>query len=253
MTQQQTAVQIFNNQQFGEVRTIEESGRVLFVAADVAKALGYTNPSKAINDHCKGVTKRYIPTSGGTQEMNVIPEGDIYRLAAKSELPNAEQFESWVFDEVLPTIRKHGAYLTPAAIEQTLTDPDFIIRLATALKDERTARVLAESRLAVAEPKAEFYDTVTASPDLMPMDRVAKLLELPGIGRNNLFAALRRLNLLRSNNEPYQEFIDRGYFSLKEIKGWTDSDGGYHPSYKTYATQKGLDYIRRILTIAIAK
>jgi len=110
--------QIFNNPKFGEIRTIEIEGKIYFVASDIAKALGYMNPSKAINDHCKGVTKRYIPTNGGNQEMNVIPEGDIYRLAAKSELPGAEEFESWIFDEVLPQIRKTGSYqiksMTPA-------------------------------------------------------------------------------------------------------------------------------------------
>ncbi|HBQ86254.1 MAG TPA: hypothetical protein DD811_07225 [Syntrophomonas sp.] len=96
--------QIFTNPKFGEVRSIEIDGKIYFVASDIAKALGYQNTSEAIKYHCKGVAKCYIPTNGGNQEMNVIPEGDIYRLAAKSELPGAEEFESWIFDEVLPTI-----------------------------------------------------------------------------------------------------------------------------------------------------
>lgn len=113
-------MQIFTNKQFGNIRVIYEDGKVLFCGADVAKALGYKNSRKALTDHCKGVTKRYTGVQTGTKsdgtpalqnvEMNFIPEGDIYRLAAKSELPGAETFESWVFDEVLPAIRKYGSY-----------------------------------------------------------------------------------------------------------------------------------------------
>ena len=101
-------VEIFENSEFGSIRTIEENGKVLFCGSDVAKALGYTNPTKAINDHCRGITERRAnDLLGRQQNMKFIPEGDIYRLAAKSELPGAEKFESWIFDEVLPTIRKH--------------------------------------------------------------------------------------------------------------------------------------------------
>lgn len=89
-------------------QAIAENGKILFCGSDVAAALGYKNPRKALADHCKGVTKRYAPTTSGNQEMNFIPEGDIYRLAAKSELPGAERFESWIFDEVLPSVRKSG-------------------------------------------------------------------------------------------------------------------------------------------------
>lgn len=103
-------LKVFSNPEFGKVRTITEQGKTLFCGSDVAKALGYKNPSKALGDHCKGVTKRYTPTKSGEQEMNFIPEGDIYRLAAKSELPGADEFERWIFDEVLPTIRKTGQY-----------------------------------------------------------------------------------------------------------------------------------------------
>ncbi len=118
-------VEIFENSEFGSIRTIEENGKVLFCGSDVAKALGYTNPTKAINDHCRGITERRAnDLLGRQQNMKFIPEGDIYRLAAKSELPGAEKFESWIFDEVLPTIRKHGAYMTPEKLEEVLLDPD---------------------------------------------------------------------------------------------------------------------------------
>lgn len=103
-------IKIFENTEFGSVRTIEENGKVMFCGKDVALALGYSNSKDAISRHCKGVVKHALPTTGGIQKMNFISEGDIYRLAAKSELPGAEKFESWIFDEVLPSIRKTGSY-----------------------------------------------------------------------------------------------------------------------------------------------
>ena len=106
-------LQIFNNPEFGEIRTIEIEGKPYFVASDVAAALGYANPRKAVSDHCKGVTKRDTPTSGGVQSMSYIGEGDLYRLIMKSKLPSAEKFESWVMDEVLPSIRSTGYYVKP--------------------------------------------------------------------------------------------------------------------------------------------
>lgn len=145
-------LQIFNNNQFGEMRTIEEGDKIFFCGADVAKALGYTNSSKALTDHCRCVTKRYIPHPQAPDkeiEMSFIPEGDVYRLITHSKLPTAEKFESWVFDEVLPTIRKHGAYLTPEALERAMNDPDFTIGLLTALKNEREGRQIAETKVSM--------------------------------------------------------------------------------------------------------
>ncbi|MBE6890034.1 MAG: toxin Bro [Ruminococcaceae bacterium] len=108
-------LQVFNNPNFGQVRTIDENGKVLFCGSDVAKALGYDQPHKAIERHCRYGMKCTVPhpqSADKTIEMTFIPEGDIYRLIAHSKLPAAEQFESWVFDEVLPTIRKTGEYST---------------------------------------------------------------------------------------------------------------------------------------------
>ena len=112
-------LQIFNSGEFGEIRTIEIDGKPYFVGTDVAKALGYTNPRDAVSRHCKGVVKRDTPTSSGIQSMSYINEGDLYRLIMKSKLPSAEKFESWVMDEVLPTIRKTGSYQKPlTTVEQ---------------------------------------------------------------------------------------------------------------------------------------
>ena len=114
-----TEIQTYTNAAFGSVRILYEDGKPLFCGADACKALGYKNQSKALNDHCKGVTKRYIPTSGGKQQANFLPEGDLYRLITHSKLPSAEKFEHWVFDEVLPAIRKNGMYgADPAELER---------------------------------------------------------------------------------------------------------------------------------------
>ena len=113
-------LQIFNSEEFGEIRTAEINGKPYFVGTDVAKALGYSNPRKAILDHCKGVTKRDTPTSSGMQSMSYINEGDLYRLIMKSKLPSAEKFESWVMDEVLPSIRKTGSYQKPMTLAEQI-------------------------------------------------------------------------------------------------------------------------------------
>lgn len=112
-------LQIFNSGEFGEIRTIEIDGKPYFVGTDIAKALGYNNPRDAVSRHCKGVVKHDTPTSSGIQSMSYINEGDLYRLIMKSKLPSAEKFESWVMDEVLPTIRKTGSYRKPlTTVEQ---------------------------------------------------------------------------------------------------------------------------------------
>lgn len=153
-------IQIFNNGDFnGNLRTLMEDGKILFVASDVAKMLGYAIPRKAVLDHCKGVLKRNILTNGGNQEVNVIPEGDVYRLITHSTLPAAEKFESWVFDEVLPSIRKDGAYMTPAAqgaaLMQQFSDPRVLAGLLNAFADEKDAHAETRKQLAAAQEENE--------------------------------------------------------------------------------------------------
>jgi prophage antirepressor-like protein len=147
-------IQIFKNERFGEVRVVEIEGKTYFAGSDVAKALGYVNPRDAIIRHCKswGVVKHDTPINGVMQQVTYIDEGNIYRLAAKSELPGAEEFEAWIFDVVLPSIRKHGGYLTSQKIEEVLLNPDTIIQLAMTLKEERQKRLDAE-RLSMRQEK----------------------------------------------------------------------------------------------------
>ena len=135
---------VFNNPEFGTIRTIEESGKVLFCGNDAAKALGYKRPKDAVSAHCKGAVKRRTLTKGGEQEMLFIPEGDIYRLAAKSELPGAERFESWIFDEVLPSIRRAGSYsfpVVPPIVEQRCLTTDDYLKAAAIVAGCRNERM----------------------------------------------------------------------------------------------------------------
>lgn len=145
-------IQVFCHPQFGNISTIQtENGKVLFKATDVAKALGYVETAKAVRTHCKGVSVLDTPSENQfgavvMQPTRYITEADIYRLVMRSKLPEAEKFQDWVCEEVLPSIRKHGAYLTDAALQRVVTEPDFLIGLANAIKEERKSRMAAESR-----------------------------------------------------------------------------------------------------------
>lgn len=145
-------IQVFSHPQFGNIGTIEtENGKVMFKANDVAAALGYSQPKVAISKLCKGVTVLETPSENqyGTvvlQPTRYISEADIYRLVMRSKLPEAERFQDWVCEEVLPSIRKHGGYLTDAALQRVVTEPDFLIGLGNAIKEERKNRMAVEAK-----------------------------------------------------------------------------------------------------------
>ncbi len=154
-------MEIFNNQEFGSIRVIEESGKYLFSGTDVAAALGYSNPRDAITRHCRYVVKRDVPHPQSTDRkisMTFIPEGDVYRLVVHSKLPSAERFERWVFDEVLPSIRKHGAYLTREKLWEAATSPEALLKLCSDLLAEREENAALRKENALLENKAFFYD-----------------------------------------------------------------------------------------------
>lgn len=239
---------IFNNPDFGEVRTIEEDGKILFCGSDVAKALGYKRPADAIATHCKGSVIRRLPTNGGEQDAKFIQEGDIYRLAAKSELPDADRFESWIFDDVLPSIRKHGAYMTPATLEAAILNPDTIIKIATALKDEqdkRKALEVANSSLTVdnqiMKPKADYFDELVDRNLLTNFRETAKQL---GVGPKEFVRFLLDRRYIyrdkRGKLLPYQQHADAGIFMVKEcINEKTEWSGT-----QTFITPKGRETFR---------
>ena len=182
-------LQIFNNPDFGEVRTLEENGTVLFCGSDVAKALGYNRPNDAIAAHCRSTAKRSIPhpqSPDKTIEMSFIPESDLYRLVFSSKLPTAERFTDWVTEEILPSIRKHGAYMTAEKLQEALMNPDIMISLCQQLKDEQNKnRILRadNSKLtvenAIMAPKAEYFDELVERNLLTNFRDTAKELGVP--------------------------------------------------------------------------
>lgn len=217
-------LEVFNNQEFGTIRTTEINGEPFFVGKDVAEVLGYANTNDALNKHCRGVAKRYPITDslGRTQEVRIISEGDMYRLIASSKLHAAEKFESWIFDDVVPTIRKHGAYATPATIESIIADPDSGIKLLQALKEEQTKRKELEAKNAEMKPKALFAEAVTASKTSILVGELAKILKQNGIetGQKRLFQWMRDNGYLiksgSATNMPTQKSMDKGLFEIKE-------------------------------------
>ncbi len=219
-------LQVFNNAEFGKVRTLVEGDKILFCASDIAKALGYEKPNNAINTHCKYATlKQGIITDslGRRQDANFIPEGDVYRLIIRSKLPAAEKFERWVFDEILPAINKHGGYLTPDKIEEVLLNPDTIIKLATDLKAEREKRINAEKQIETDKPKVLFADAVATAKTSILIGELAKLIKQNGydIGQKRLFNFLREKGYLIKRkgidyNMPTQKSMNLGLFEIKE-------------------------------------
>ena len=241
-------VQIFNNADFGEIRTIEEGGTVLFCGSDVARALGYSRPNDAVSAHCRATVKRSTPISGKMQEINFIPESDLYRLAFSSKLPTAEKFTDWVTEEILPTIRKHGAYMTPDTLDRMISSPEFGIKLLTALQAEREQRVKLENRVTADAPKVLFADAVSASHASILVGELAKLLRQNGkeIGQNRLFRWLRENGYLIKRtgsdfNMPTQRSMELGLFSIKET-AITHADGTVTVSKTVKVTGKGQQY-----------
>lgn len=219
MTNIMTDLQIFQNDAFGEIRTIQDGDKVLFCGNDIAKALGYQNPRKAIRDHCKnhGVTNRsIIDKLGRTQETNFIDEGNLYRLIIRSKLPSAEKFEHWIFDDVLPTIRKHGMYAT----DELINNPDLAIAAFQALKDEREKNRQLQEQINTQKPLVEFANTVQSTKDNILVRECSKLASNyigVDIGEKGLYQKLRDWKLvLKRRNEPSKLAYKQGVLEYVE-------------------------------------
>lgn len=245
-------LQKFTDEEFGEIRTVTIDGEPYFVGKDVAEALGYAKPTdavrKRVEDEDRGISKMETPS--GSQQMTVINESGLYSLILSSKLPSAKEFKHWVTSDVLPSIRKHGAYMTSQTIENVLTSPDFIIQLATQLKNEQEARKAAENKveeqqlqLDKQKPKVEFADHVSESENLITMEYMAKLAndEHINVGRNKLFSWLREQKILKFDNVPYQNFIDKGYFKVRESTFRRNNK--FFTQQTTYVTGKGQLYV----------
>ena len=230
-----------------KVRTVWHEGNIWFVAKDVAECLGYRNLRQAILDYCKGSREMRLPTAGGLQLIKIIPESDVYRLVMRSKLPAAEQFQAWVCEEVLPTIRKTGGYGgSPAPTAKPQTEDQLILEAMQVLLS-RTETLKAE--LAEAKPKADYYDALVDDRDLLTFTEAGKLF---GMSARSLAAFLRDAKGTPHHwlfkgfdgaNIPYQPIIDRG---LMKVKHRTSSLNGM-PCTQGYFTPKGIEALRRLL------
>ena len=259
------------------VRAIKDAeGKPWFIGADVCAILGYVDSVKAIKAHCKSPELLKggdspllgIPPRG----MTIINRADVYRLIMRSQLPAAERFENWIVEEVIPAVMDHGGYLTPQATEQALADPDFIIGLATKLKEERARTAELEAQKAklaqentelafekqaltventVLKPKADLHDSLMEAGGAIEMGEAAKVLckDYPGVGRNKLFYFLRWAGVLMYNdkryNVPTQRFMNRGYFRVAtKTRDFLNRDYIYP---QVYVKPEGMKYIHKLV------
>ena len=235
-------ITVFQNDQFGSVRTIIRNGEPWFVAADVCRALELGDTHKAVerlDDDEKG--RSSIPTLGGAQELLMVNEPGLYALVLGSRKPETRAFKRWITHEVIPTIRKHGGYLTPPTIEQLLDNPDLIVEMALKLKAEREKTTALERELLVAKPKAEYFDDLVDRNTLTGVRETAK--ELDWSERNftrflldNGFAYRDQ----KSRLQPYAKHIEDGLFVLKECKSNRNSWSGT----QMMITPKGRETLR---------
>ena len=249
-------LQIFKNEQFGSMRTLEINGEPWLVGKDVAEVLGYKEAAKAIREHVdnedKGVS--VLDTPGGKQTMTIINESGLYSLILSSKLPTAKEFKRWVTSEVLPSIRKHGAYMTTETLEKALLSPDYLIRLATALKSEQEQRKLLEEkneqqRLKIEEdkPKVIFANAVETAKTSILVGELAKILKQNGVatGQKRFFEWLRENGYLikggSDKNMPTQRSMELGLFEIKET-AVAHSDGHTTISKTPKVTGKGQQY-----------
>lgn len=243
-------IQIFKSDSFGAVRTVEVNGTPYFVGKDVAEILGYTNPTKALQDHVDSEDMTFNESLKLSRQSGawLINESGLYSLILCSKLPKAKEFKHWVTSEILPTIRKHGAYMTENTLEKALTSPDFLIQLATQLKEEQAQRKALEVQIEADKPKTVFADAVSVSKTSILVGELAKLLKQNGIeiGQNRLFAWLRDKGYLISRkgtdyNMPTQRSMELNLFEIKETS-ITHGDGHTSITKTPKVTGKGQIY-----------
>ena len=241
-------LQVFNFEG-SKVRTVTINNEPYFVGKDVANILGYKNTKDALLKHVDDEDKlgSRIATPAQNREMKVINESGLYSLVLSSKLPSAKKFKRWVTREVLPSIRKHGAYMTDEKIEEALLNPDTIIKLATELKKEREGRMLAEHQNVVNRPKVIFADAVSVSGTSILVGQLAKILRQNGvnIGRNRLFAWMRDNGYLGKfgdgYNLPTQKSMELGLMKIEE-RTINNPNGSTRVTITTKVTGKGQQY-----------
>ena len=244
-------LQIFNNEEFGQIRTVTKDGEPYFAGRDVATILGYSNPrdaiSKHVDDEDKGVAK--CDTLGGKQQILFINESGLYSLILSSKLPTAKKFKRWVTSEILPSIRKHGMYAT----EELIANPDLAIAAFTALKEEREKNKMLEQKIEHDRPKTIFADAVSTSHTSILIGDLAKIIRQNGvdIGQKRLFEWMRQNGYLiksgSSKNMPTQKAMDMKLFEVKEST-IQNPDGSSRITRTTKVTGKGqLFFVNKLL------
>lgn len=232
-------IQTFYNNEFGELEVIQNDDKFWFPATKCAKILGYTNPQKAIRDHCKGVNEMVTPSQGGMQKTKIISEGDLYRLIIRSKLESARKFESWVFDEVIPLVRKHGAYIMPELLEELQKNTEKNAQLLKTLAMEQRERILLEEqnralktqsdqlqienikleskakqlskKLEVATPKLSYYDKILDNPEAVAVTLIAKDYGMTAVAFNAMLHDFGIQYSVSGTWELYQTYADNGY------------------------------------------
>ncbi|WP_031538051.1 phage antirepressor [Bacillus sp. MB2021] len=245
-------LQVVSNEVFGQLQVMELDGKVYFPATDCAKMLGYSNTKDAIKRHCRWVAKHDLPHPQNEKKViqkNFIPEGDLYRLIAKSQLPAAEQFERWVFDEVLPDIRKHGMYASESLLDDILKNPDLGIKLFTEYKEAKEeakklklANAQQKQIIGELQPKASYYDLVLQNKSIVPISIIAKDY---GLSARKLNSILHELGVQFKMGKTwllYQRYAEMGYTQSK-----THAIDAERNVMHTYWTQKGRLFLYELL------
>lgn len=243
-------LKIFENPAFGQVRTLELEGEPWFVGKDVAEALGYSDTFGALKKHVDDEDKQNCQNDSfeTPRGMTIINESGLYSLVLSSKLPTAKAFKRWITSEVIPSIRKHGAYIMPDTLEQMIADPDTTIRLLTTLKEERQERVRLEAEAKANRPKVLFADAVATAHTSILIGELAKLLKQNGVdmGQNRLFDWMRKHGYLIARkgtdyNMPTQKSMELGLMEIKETS-ISHADGHVSISKTPKITGKGQQY-----------
>lgn len=227
-------IQIFESGEFGALEILMIDGKPYFPATECAKILGYSNPQKAIRDHCKGVNESFTPSLGGIQKKNYIPEGDLYRLIIRSKLPAAERFEKFVFDEIMPSVRMYGAYVTDGTLEKMLQNPEFGIRLLQALQTEKEKSAALQTHVEQLTPKARYYDIILQSKNAIQVSLIAKDYGMSAVAFNKLLHDLKIQFKMGDCWILYQQYAGKGYTKSRTYQA-SENKAVLH----TYWTQAG--------------
>ena len=242
-------LQIFKNPEFGEIRTIEVNNQPWFVGKDVADILGYRNGSRDINNHVEEEDrlKYQIGTAGQLREQTLINESGLYSLILSSKLPKAKEFKRWVTSDVLPTIRKTGGYLTPEKVEEVLSNPDTIIKLATEIKNLRTENAIQKQQIAEFKPVKEYVDTILSSTDTVTVTQIAADYGLSARALNKILWEEHLIHNVNGQWILYKRWMNKG-FTKSETINVPRADGSSKVVMNTKWTQKGRLKIHEILT-----